>query len=167
MRRAEIVTAIILSVFSVYLMWKSTELNVGYIAGQGPGGGAWPFWLSAVMLVCTLMILVRAVRGRTVPSQSAQPFLDNYGKKMLLQVGGGLLGFIALIDIISIYGAMFFFLLYYLGFLGRHSWRLTIGLAVVLPIVFFFFFEALMRISLPKGMSFTDPVFNYLYSIIY
>ena len=40
-------------------------------------------------------------------------------------------------------------------------------MAVLLPIGFFFFFEALMRISLPKGMSFTDPVFNYLYSIIY
>ncbi len=167
MRRAEIVTAAILALFSVYLMWKSTELNVGYIKGEGPGGGAWPFWLSAIMLVCTVMILVRAVARRTVPSQSSEPFLDSYGKKMLLLVGGGLLGFIALIDIISMYGAMSFFLLYYLGFLGRHSWRLTLSLAVLLPIGFFFFFEALMRISLPKGMSFTDPVFNYLYSIIY
>lgn len=167
MRRAEIITASVLALFSIYLMWKSTELNVGYIRGEGPGGGAWPFWLSGVMLVCTLMIVVRAVRRKTVPSQSDEPFLDNYGKKMLMLVGGGLLGFIALIDIVSMYGAMFFFLLYYLGFLGRHTWRLTITLSVLLPIGFFFFFEALMRISLPKGMSFTDPVFNFLYSIIY
>jgi hypothetical protein len=50
MRYGEIVTAGVLALFSIYLMWKSTELPVGYIEGRGPGGGAWPFWLSAIML---------------------------------------------------------------------------------------------------------------------
>lgn len=56
MRRAEIVTAGVLALLSIYLMWKSTELDVGYIRGEGPGGGAWPFWLAGVMLVCTGVI---------------------------------------------------------------------------------------------------------------
>jgi hypothetical protein len=42
MRIGEIVTASILALFSIYLMWKSTELPVGYISGRkgraaGPG----------------------------------------------------------------------------------------------------------------------------------
>lgn len=167
MRRAEIITAGVLALFSIYLMWKSTELDVGYIRGEGPGGGAWPFWLSGVMLVCTGLIMLRGIRQQSPPSRSEEPLLDRYGQKMLLMVGGGLFVFIALIDIVSMYGAMFFFLIYYLRFLGRHSWPLTLAFAVPAPILFFFFFDGLMRISLPKGMPFLDPVFNVLYGIIY
>ena len=167
MRRAEIVMAVVLAVFSIYLMWKSNELNVGYVSDEGPGGGAWPFWLSAIMLICTGFIAYNGIKRRSPPSQSEEPMLDRYGRKMLLQVGGGILGFIALIDIISMYGAMCVFLIYYLGFLGRHSWRLTLGIALITPVLFFFFFEGLMRITLPKGLPFLEPVFNFLYDIIY
>lgn len=167
MRRAEIITAGILAFFSVYLMWKSTELDIGYIKGEGPGGGAWPFWLSAVMLICTGFIALNWVRRTSPPSQSDDVFLDGYGKKMLLLVGGGITGFIALINIISMYGAMFVFLIYYLRFLGRHTWTMTMTIATLIPVSFFFFFEALMRITLPKGMKFLEPVFNALNTIIY
>ena len=48
MRRAEIVTAVLLGILSIYLMWKSGEppswnpdvkrfANVGFIEGEGPG----------------------------------------------------------------------------------------------------------------------------------
>lgn len=167
MKRAELVMAGILAFFSVYLMWKSTELNVGYMEGEGPGGGAWPFWLAGIMLVCTVIIFINALKGKTLPSQSEEPLLDRYGKKMLLQVGGGIFAFVALIDIVSMYGAMFFFLIYYLGFLGRHSWRLTATMSILCPIIFFFFFEGLMRITMPKGLPFLEPVFNVLFNIIY
>lgn len=167
MRLGEIITAGIMALLSIYMMWKSTELEIGYIAGEGPGGGFWPFWLAAIMLVCTGFIAFNWVRRSSPPSQSEEVLLDRYGKKMLVLVGGGLLGFIALVDIISMYGAMAVFLLYYLRFLGRHSWTLTLILTTSLPIGFFFFFEGLMRVTLPKGMQFTEPFFNILYNIIY
>jgi len=167
MRRAEIITAVLLAIFSIYLMWKSTELEVGYVSGEGPGGGAWPFWLSGIMLICTLVIGYNGVKGKSPPSQSEEPLLDRYGLKMLIFVGGGIIGFVALIDIISMYGAMCVFLLYYLGFLGRHKLRITLGISFIAPIVFFFFFEALMRITMPKGLPFLEPFFNYMNTIIY
>lgn len=167
MRRAEIIMAGVLAVFSIYLMVKSTELNIGYVSGEGPGGGAWPFWLAAIMLICTGFIAYNGVMKKSPPSQSEEPLLDRYGKKMLLLVGGGILGFIALIDILSMYGAMFVFLLYYLGFLGRHSLRITLGISILAPIIFFFFFEALMRITMPKGLPFLEPFFNFMNTIIY
>lgn len=167
MRRAEIVTAGVLALLSLYLMWKSSELSIGYVPDRGPGGGAWPFWLSAIMLICTGVIAFNWYRRSSPPSKSTEPLLDAYGKKMLVLVCGGIIAFVALANIISMYGAMCVFLIYYLRFLGRHSWALTIAIAVIVPIVFFFFFEALMRITLPKGMSFLEPVFNALNNIIY
>lgn len=167
MRYAEIVMAGVLALFSIYLMWKSTELPIGFQRGQGPGGGAWPFWLSSIMLVCCGFVALNWWRKTSPPAQSDEPFLDSQGWRMVGLVGGGLVGFIALIEVISMYGAIAVFLLYYLRFLGRHSWALSLGMAVFTPILFFFFFEGAMRITMPSGMSFTDPVFDFLYDIIY
>ena len=61
MRRGEIITAFILGIFSVYLMWKSGEppawnpdvprfANIGYDESGTPGSGFWPFWLGVIML---------------------------------------------------------------------------------------------------------------------
>lgn len=167
MRNGEIVTAGILALLSLYLMWKSTELPVGYIEGTGPGGGAWPFWLSLLMFLSCCMIAYNWWQGTSPPSQSEEPALDDYGWRMLLLVGGGIVAFVALVNVISMYGAIMVFLMYYIGYLGRHSLITTLAIAVPVPIVLFFFFEGAMRITMPTGMSFTDPVFNILYEIIY
>ena len=50
MRRAEYVMAVVMAIFSLYLMWKSAELPIGWEPKRGPGGGAFPFWLSLGML---------------------------------------------------------------------------------------------------------------------
>jgi len=167
MRLGEIVTAGVLALLSIYLMWKSTELEIGYIKGEGPGGGAWPFWLSGIMLVCCGVIAYNWAKRTSPPSQSTEPVLDAFGIKTIVLVFGGILGFVALIKIISMYGAMMVFLLYYVGFLGRHKIWVTLSISILTPILFFFFFEALMRITMPKGMPFTEPLFNWLNTIIY
>lgn len=167
MRYGEILTAGVLALFSIYLMVKSAELPIGFIRGQGPGGGAWPFWLSSIMLICCAMIALNWWRRTSPPSRSDEPFLDGHGWRTIGLVGGGLIGFIALIEIISMYGAITVFLFYYLWFLGRHSLRLSLILSLSTPLLFFFFFEGMMQITMPTGMSFTDPVFAFLYDIIY
>ena len=65
------------------------------------------------------------------------------------------------------YGAVALFLIYYLRFLGRHSWLLTLAMAIVLPVGLFFFFEGAMQISMPQGLPFTQPFFDLMYDIIY
>jgi hypothetical protein len=167
MRRGELITAGVLAILSIYMMWKSTELDIGYISGEGPGGGAWPFWLSAIILICTVVIAINGVRRTSPPSQSDEPVIDAEGRKMLLQVFGGIFVFVALVGIFSMYVAMGLFLFYYLWFLGRHSVVLSLVVSLATPVIFFFFFEALMRITLPKGMKFMEPLYIYLNTIIY
>jgi hypothetical protein len=167
MRNGEIITAGVLALLSIYFMFKASANGIGFVEGTGPQGGFWPFWLSLGMLISTIGIAVNWARRATPQSRSEEPVLDAYGKKMLVLVGGGIIGFVALIEIISMYGAMAVFLLYYLRFLGRHSWALVLPMVILMPLGFFFFFEGVMRITMPTGMSFTEPVFNVLYDIIY
>ena len=167
MRQGEISLVGLLALFSLYLMWKSTELPIGYVRGQGPGGGFWPFWLALGMLQSCLASAWNWWRAKSPASRSDEPFLDAFGWRTLLYVGGSVVAFVALISILSMYGAVAVFLLYYLRFLGRHSWFLTLTISLLLPIGLFFFFEAVMLISMPQGMSFTQPVFDLMYDIIY
>lgn len=176
MRRAEIVTAFILGVLSLYLMWKSGQppswnpevgrfANIGFIDGEGPGSGFWPFWLSLIMLLSCVWIGINWYRRTSPFSQSEEVYLDRYGKKMLLTVGGSLFGFLFVIGILGFYGAIPIFLIYYLRFLGRHGWILTLSVAIVTPIVFFLFFDIAMRIVLPKG--YLEPLFLPLYDFFF
>ena len=163
MRRAELVAAVLMAAFSGYLMWKSAELPVGWIPGEGPGGGAFPFWLAAIMLICCVWIMVNWYLRKTPPSQSDEPFMDGYARRMFLLVGGGVFALIALVHVVGMYGAIALFLLYYVRFLGRHRWRTAIPIAVGAPVAAFFFFDVALRIVLPKG--YLEPLFIPLYRI--
>ena len=63
--------------------------------------------------------------------------------------------------------AIFAFLVYYLFFLGRHGIVQTLVISAAVPIVCFFFFDVAMRIVLPTGMSFMDPIYAPLYELFY
>lgn len=176
MRIAELVTACVLSLLSIYLMWKSGEppawnpdvgrfANIGFIDGEGPGSGFWPFWLSLIMLLSCLWTIRNWVQKTTAISQSTEIFLDAYGKRMLVFVGGGIIAFLVMIEFLGFYGAVPLFLIYYLKVLGKHSWTLTLIIAVITPIVLFLFFDIAMRIVLPKG--YLEPLFLPLYDFFF
>lgn len=164
MRRAEIIMALVMAAFSVYLMWKSAELPIGWISGEGPGGGAWPFWLAAIMLGSCVFVIVNWFRGISPPKETAdQPYMDSHALKSFVLVAGSLTVTIALVHVIGVYGAVFVFLVFYIRFLGRHSWFTTASIAVSMPVVTFFFFDVALRIILPKGYA--EPLFLPLYDI--
>ena len=168
MRRAEFVTAIILGLLSVYLMWKAGEgpewdteyahwANTGInIDGSGPGKGFFPFYLALGMLISCIWIVVNAIRRQSPPSQSDEPFMDGYAKKMLLMVGGGLIGFLILIDLISMYAAIAVFMLYYMLILGRHPAMLSVVTSLVVPFWLYLFFDIVMTKVQPKGLRWIE-----------
>ncbi len=163
MRIAELAMAIALAVFSVYLMWKSAELPIGWLPGEGPGGGAYPFWLSLGMLVCCVSIIVRWIARASPPSLSTEPYMTPETVKSFLLVAGSVTVMIALIHVIGVYGAVPLFLVFYIRFLGRHSWKTAGALAICTPVATFLFFEIALKKTLPKG--FTEPLFYPLYDI--
>ena len=165
MRAAELVMAIVLGVFSLYLMSKSAELPIGWIPGEGPGGGAWPFWLATGMLFCCIAIVYRWARRITPESRSEEVYMDSRTLELILLNVGALTAMIGLFHIVGAYGAIPVFLVFYLRFLGGHSWQLTGTFAVVTPVVTFLFFEIALQKTLPKG--FTDPWFEPIFEFFY
>lgn len=168
MRKAELVMAIVMGIFSLYLMWKSTELPIGWIPQEGPGGGAWPFWLSAIMALSCVMIVVNWYRRKSPPSQSDEVYMDRGTIIAVGLVAGALLVTVALFYVIGVYGAIPLFMIFYVRFLGRHSWVTTATMATVTPVVMFFFFDIALKITLPKGLPIVEEtVFFPLYRIFF
>ena len=161
MRRAELILALVMGLVSAGLMWKSAELPIGWIPDEGPGGGAFPFWLSAGMLACCIWILIRWVRNPTGVAADTGPYIPRETRTQVIVVIAAVASMIGLVHIIGVYGAVPLFLLFYLRGLGRHSWKMAAAFAVATPVVTFFFFEAALKITLPKG--YTEPLFYPLY----
>jgi hypothetical protein len=164
-RTAEMLMAVMMAIFSIYLMVKSYELPVGWIEDEGPGGGAWPFWLSAIMLICCLGILFNWFRKHGPIATSDKIYIEPHVLMDVAAVTGSLIVTVGLFSFIGIYGALPLFLIFYLRFLGKHSWKLTSTLAIGIPIVIFYFFEITLKIILPKGI--TEPLFIPLYKMFF
>ena len=157
--------AMVCALCSIGLMFKSAELNITWVEGKGPGAGAWPFWLSAGMLMASLVTAYRWFRGITPESRSTELYLS---RERLLVVGisaSSILFLLVATHLVGIYVALFLFLLFYLRFVGRHSWALTTLLMIALPVFIFCLFEWALKIPLPKSV--TEPLFYPIYDLMY
>ena len=164
-RTAELLMAIMMGAFSIYLMVKSYELPIGWIEDEGPGGGAWPFWLATILLISCVGILFNWARKHGPIASSTKIYIESH---VLVDVGAvavALTVTVGLFSIIGIYGSLPLFLIFYLRFLGKHSWRLTTTLTVLIPVIIFYFFEITLKIILPKGL--TEPLFIPLYKMFF
>lgn len=164
-RTAELVMAIVLALCSIGLMVKSAELNIGWIEGRGPGSGAWPFWLSAGMLLCCLMTFYRWVRRITPESRNTNLYMTHGTVVIVGTSAGAILFLLGATHLIGLYFSLMLFLLFYLKYVGRHSWVLTIALTIGIPVFIFCLFEWALKIPLPK--SITEPLFYPIYELMY
>lgn len=163
MRQAELVLALVMAAVSAGLMWKSAELPIGWLPGEGPGGGAFPFWLAAGMLGCCAWILVRWARrtAGTVGADEETPFFARGARGQVMLVTASLAAMVGLVHVVGVYGSVPLFLFFYLRAIGRHGRALTGIVAVAAPVATFFFFEVALHVTLPKG--YTEPLFYPLY----
>ena len=165
MRAAEFVMAGVLALFSLYLMYESAKLPIGWEADRGPGGGAFPFWLSLGILICSIVIIIRAAKRITPESRSTEPYMDIARIKLFATSAGSIIAMVAMIHFVGVYVALPFFYIFYVRFIGHHSWSTTLALAIAMPIGTFMFFEVGLKILLPKGI--TEPLFYPLYAIFF
>jgi putative tricarboxylic transport membrane protein len=164
-RTAELLMAIALAALSVAFMVKSTELNIGWVEGRGPGAGAWPFWLSLGMLLASLATLYRWFRGVTPESRSTEVFMSRSAVSIVGTSVAALTALLIGIHTIGIYISLIVFLVFFVRIVGRHSWLTTLGIALLTPVLIFCLFEWALTIPLPKAYS--EPLFYPLYDLIY
>ena len=181
MQRMEVLFSVFLAALSLFLMWGSAKLPVLWVARENTlGGGAFGFWLSFGMLICALISLSRAWRAywgtQSDVSLSNQgrvsvfwraggdtPFFQPFSEKILAINSLLLVALVVLTPIISIYAAIFLFLLCYLRGIGKYSWFFSFLGGLLSSILLFYFFDKKMLIYMPKGVSFIEELYYVFY----
>ena len=148
MRRADLVTGIIVLIFSLALMEGSRRMPPS--ATFGPGAGFLPFWLGALLALLSILLIVFTFRRPVVPAtKSVFP-----SGKALLMVGGAIAGLAMYILTLEILGFLLgtgLLTAFLLGFVGREKWYTTILVAVLNSAGLYLVFHVLLGVNLPAS----------------
>lgn len=149
MRKADLITGIVLLVLSGYVIRESWQMPQS--ATFGPGVGFLPFWLG-VLLAALAVILIAGAWRRPKDPQGRSPFP---ARKALITVGSVLAGlalYIVLVDVLGFLAATFLFVAYLLGAVERERWTVTVSIALLTTAGLYIIFHMLLGIALPRNM---------------
>ena len=148
MRRADLVGAVVLFVFGAWFA-LTAGLRYPYWGANGPGSGFFPVWLGIAMAALAVVLFVHARRSRE-PDVAWLPRGD--GARRLFSVLALTALFIMLLKIVGMIGGTALFLLVLLRFVERHTWRVSVAVAVAAAAVNWLVFAYWLQVPFPVGV---------------
>jgi hypothetical protein len=164
-RRAEITVAVVLALCSIALMIKSAQNRITWSAEENMGAGFLPFYLSLGMLICTILTIVKFILKKSPQSKDTSAFIDPEAFKFVSVTLISLIVLVFTIGYLGIYFSLIFFLAFYLRYFSEKSISFITIFSLTTPILTFLFFEWLLKIPLPQGIS--EPLFYPVYDFMY
>jgi len=164
-KKAEITVAVILALSSLALMIKSMENRITWNAEENMGAGFLPFYLSLGMLICCVLVIINFFLKRTPQSKDESPFIDPEAFKFVSVTLISLIVLVFAIGYLGIYFSLIFFLAFYLRYFSEKGVLFITLFSLITPVLTFLFFEWLLKIPLPQGIS--EPLFYPVYDFMY
>ncbi|HEU4370847.1 MAG TPA: tripartite tricarboxylate transporter TctB family protein [Methylomirabilota bacterium] len=145
MRAADLITAGVLMLLGGAVVSDAVRLGVGW-GVEGPRSGFFPFWLAMVMLATCAAIVVQSLRRA-----GGRPFVTRAAAAPVLAVLLPAVAMVLATQFVGLYVASGLYMGFYMRWVGRHAWPVTLGLAVAIPVVTFLVFERWFLVPMPKG----------------
>lgn len=153
LRYWEIAGAAVLAAAAALMGWQAIVAGPGWRGGQ-PDAGFFPFWVSAIMLVCSLVALAQAAR-RARPGWA----VERNAVGDVLRVGVPMaVAMVASVYVVGFYPTSGLYVAIFSRWYGRHSWALSLGVGLALAVGMFFLFEKYLRLPMPKSALYGDFV---------
>ncbi len=111
-RVLEIVVALALLTVSAIIIYDSIRLGFGWVEGQGPAAGYFPFYIACVLGIASLAILVKAVLGNS--DELKESFVSRVAFGRVLTVLLPAIVYVAAIQYIGLYVASALFILIFM-----------------------------------------------------
>ena len=145
MKKVDILAAILLFPVCAYGFYE---------AGSWPrlpdlGNPGWiPSGVALCLLIATLMMLARALRGRslTLPGR-----LEGVDRARVLWVAGITVGYVAVMNYLGFIASTIPYLAGFGIALGERRWARLAFFSLVVPVVIYLVFDATLNVPLPRG----------------
>jgi len=161
MKKAEIYMAAFWVALSIALLIEigvnpGTKQPTGWESGVGPQAGWFPYYLALIMLICGLIILIPKLIQAAREGLADKAFVSVDALKAILWAFGPMLVYVFTLPWLGFYLGSTLYLVYYIRFVGKHSWRLSLLTGILFSIALFLTFEKALKLTLAKG--FIEPI---------
>ena len=137
-------------------VYPGTKQPTGWEKGVGPQAGWFPYYLSLIMLICSLIVMIPKIIDAVKEGLADEPFVSVEGLKAILWAFFPMFVYVFTIPWLGFYLGSTLYLAYYIRFVGKHSWKLSLVTGILFSIVLFFTFEKALKLTLAKG--FIEPI---------
>ena len=161
MKKAEIYMAVFWVALCIAILIEigvnpGTKQPIGWEAGVGPQAGWFPYYLSLIMLICSLIVLIPKLIQAAREGLADKPFVSIDALKTILWAFVPMLIYVVTIPWLGFYLGSTLYLIYYIRFVGKHSWKLSLSTGILFSTALFFAFEKALKLTLEKG--FIEPI---------
>lgn len=150
MRKADLAVALVLLALGGLVVADAARLGFGW-GPSGPEAGFFPFYLGAVLIVCSLLTAARAVIAYRKQGESKR-LVPQGAWKPILWVLLPSFGMVGLTALIGLHLAAAVFLAFYMRAVGKIGWGTTVPVSVLTPALLYVTFDKFFMVPLPQGV---------------
>ncbi|MEW6453524.1 tripartite tricarboxylate transporter TctB family protein [Leptospira sp. severe_002] len=144
-RNVEVAVALIMAAFGVLAMAGSYQVGIGW-GVEGPKAGFFPFYVGLVIVGSSAINLFNALK-----ENPKQLFADWGQLRAVMSIVIPTAVYVAVMPFTGLYVSSLVLIAFFMKWLGRYSWVLTLSIAIGVPLVTFVLFEKWFLVPLPKG----------------
>jgi putative tricarboxylic transport membrane protein len=150
MRKADIIVALGLMVVGLLALGDALRLGFGW-GMSGPEAGFFPFYMGLGIVICTLFIVLRAIKIYKKEG-TGKPLVPEGGTTQILWVLLPAIGVVLLTELLGLHLATVLYLAFYMGWVGKMHWAKVVLLSILVPLVIYILFDRVFLIPLPEGV---------------
>jgi hypothetical protein len=150
MKKADVVMAIALALLGVVVTADAVRLGFGW-GPSGPEGGFFPFYLGTGLIACSAIVLIKALRDWRKHGD-AKRLVPEGAWKPLVWVFAPALGMVVLTELVGLHVSAALYLAFYMLVVGKISWKTTLAVSLIAPVVLYIAFDKVFMVPLPQGL---------------
>ncbi|MBI4790575.1 MAG: tripartite tricarboxylate transporter TctB family protein [Chloroflexi bacterium] len=149
MKKADQITAIVLLLFSAFVIAESSKMTL--MVEFAPGYGFFPFWLGILMAVLSVMLFVDARRRPEALDESASfPSKPIFLNVLLVLASLGVYAF--LMELVGYMVDTLLLAFVLVGLVEKEKWQKALVAAVLMTAGLYVIFQVILGVSLPKNV---------------
>jgi hypothetical protein len=152
MRKAEIITSIILLAISGLVIYEASRLGFGW-GLEGPQPGFFIFWLGLGLGTCCVVTVLQLLLDRSI--LQGHDFTTKQSLPTVLKVFLPMAGAILFMEFVGFYIASALYLAFFMRWVGHFSWGAVLLVGFLFAFSHYLLFEKWFLVPLPKG--FLEP----------